>query len=88
VVGFLLARAVQAGEAPATDRLQRWLPDTRGSPRAPGRRTPAPDDRRLDDGSPLNYGWGVGLIETPNGRRVSHAGGWDPWLAKSVRVPQ
>ena len=43
---------------------------------------------RLDDGSPLGYGWGVGITETPTGRRISHGGTWDPWLTKSVRVPE
>jgi hypothetical protein len=43
---------------------------------------------RLDDGSPLDHGWGVRVTETPNGRRVSHGGSWGPWLAKSVRFPR
>ena len=43
---------------------------------------------RLEDGSPLDYGWGVGIAETAVGRRISHGGTWDPWLAKSVRVPE
>ena len=43
---------------------------------------------RLADGSSLDYGWGVRVTETPNGRRVSHGGRWDPWLAKSVRLPR
>ena len=68
--------------------LTRWLIAMNDGTLEPGAVRRLETTGRLDDGSPLNYGWGVGLTETPNGRRVSHGGSWDPWLAKSVRVPQ
>lgn len=42
---------------------------------------------RLNDGSVLDYGWGLRITPTPHGRQVSHGGSWASWLAKTVRIP-
>ena len=42
---------------------------------------------RLNDGSALDYAWGVQLTSTTIGRQVSHGGSWAGWLAKTVRFP-
>ena len=42
---------------------------------------------RLDDGSPLTYGWGV-TVRADGGRTtLTHGGGWPGWTAKTVRSP-
>lgn len=42
----------------------------------------------LDDGSALDYAWGMRLAATPHGRRITHGGSWAGWLAKTVRLPE
>lgn len=42
---------------------------------------------RLEDGSPLDYGWGVRITATSHGLQVTHGGSWATWLAKTVRIP-
>ena len=42
----------------------------------------------LDDGTPLDYAWGVRVTASPAGRRISHGGSWAGWLAKTVRLPE
>jgi CubicO group peptidase (beta-lactamase class C family) len=42
---------------------------------------------RLADGTALDYAWGIRVVETPYGRRISHGGWWADWLAKTVRFP-
>lgn len=42
----------------------------------------------LDDGTSLDYAWGVRVTETRHGRRISHGGTWGGWLAKTVRLPE
>ena len=42
---------------------------------------------RLNDGSALDYAWGVRFTSTTVGRQVSHGGSWAGWLAKTVRFP-
>jgi CubicO group peptidase (beta-lactamase class C family) len=42
---------------------------------------------RLGDGVALDYAWGVRVVETPYGRRLTHGGTWASWLAKTVRLP-
>ena len=66
----------------------RWLMAMNDGTLDPGAVRRLETSGRLDDGSLLDYGWGVGITETPAGRRISHGGTWDPWLAKSVRVPE
>jgi CubicO group peptidase (beta-lactamase class C family) len=70
-----------------TDQL-RWLTALNDGTLDPGAVHLLETTGRLEDGSSLDYGWGVGITETPAGRRISHGGTWDPWLAKSVRVPE
>jgi CubicO group peptidase (beta-lactamase class C family) len=41
----------------------------------------------LADGTALDYEWGVRVVETPYGRRLTHGGTWANWLAKTVRLP-
>ncbi|MFG1609128.1 serine hydrolase domain-containing protein [Actinoplanes sp. NPDC049265] len=44
---------------------------------------------RLDDGTDLDYGWGVGLRATPAGVRVyRHGGSWAGLTAQLVRIPE
>jgi CubicO group peptidase (beta-lactamase class C family) len=42
----------------------------------------------LDDGSPLDYGWGLRISTVAAGRLVTHGGSWPGWLAKTARVPE
>lgn len=42
---------------------------------------------RLDDGSPLDYGWGVAVRSDPRGTTLTHGGNWPGWSAKTVRRP-
>lgn len=42
---------------------------------------------RLNDGSALDYAWGLRVARTPMGRQVTHGGSWGGWLAKTVRLP-
>jgi CubicO group peptidase (beta-lactamase class C family) len=42
----------------------------------------------LDDGTPLDYAWGVRVNASPAGRRITHGGTWAGWLAKTVRLPE
>jgi len=42
---------------------------------------------QLDDGTALDYGWGLRITQTSHGRQVTHGGSWAPWLAKTVRIP-
>jgi CubicO group peptidase (beta-lactamase class C family) len=41
----------------------------------------------LDDGSPLDYGWGVRVFDVGGNRVESHGGSWDDATAKLVRFP-
>lgn len=41
----------------------------------------------LDDGTALDYGWGIRIRQTPHGRQVTHGGSWASRLAKTVRIP-
>jgi len=41
----------------------------------------------LDDGSPLDYGWGVRVFHAGAKRVESHGGSWDDATAKLVRLP-
>ena len=42
---------------------------------------------RLDDGTELDYAWGVRVTERRGRRTITHGGGWPGWLAKTVRQP-
>lgn len=42
---------------------------------------------RLNDGSLLDYAWGVRVLGTDRRRIISHGGAWPTWTAKSVRRP-
>lgn len=42
---------------------------------------------RLGDGSVLDYAWGVRIVTTPHGPRITHGGSWASWQAKAVRLP-
>jgi len=42
---------------------------------------------RLDDGSPLDYAWGVRVIDRGSDRIQSHGGSWGETAAKLVRLP-
>ena len=41
----------------------------------------------LDDGTPLDYAWGVRILEHMGRRTVSHGGSWPTWSAKAIRQP-
>ena len=41
----------------------------------------------LDDGTPLDYAWGVRVFEHEGRRTISHGGSWPTWSAKAVRQP-
>jgi CubicO group peptidase (beta-lactamase class C family) len=49
------------------------------------RRLEAPG--RLDDGTPLDYAWGMRVTQSGGRRTVTHGGSWPGWLAKTVRQP-
>jgi len=42
---------------------------------------------RLDDGTPLDYAWGVRVFRIDDQRVQSHGGSWDDATAKLVRLP-
>lgn len=42
---------------------------------------------RLDDGTPLDYAWGMRVTEREGRRTLTHGGSWPGWLAKTVRQP-
>ena len=42
---------------------------------------------RLDDGTPLDYAWGVRVFRIGDQRVQSHGGSWDDCTAKLVRLP-
>ena len=42
---------------------------------------------RLDDGTPLDYAWGVRVFRVGDQRVQSHGGSWDNSTAKLVRLP-
>lgn len=42
---------------------------------------------RLDDGSPLTYGWGVTVRADGDRTTLTHGGNWTGWTAKTVRAP-
>ena len=42
---------------------------------------------RLNDGSPVDYGWGIGLRSHRNRPLYIHGGGWTGTVAKAVRSP-
>ncbi len=41
----------------------------------------------LDDGTPLDYAWGIRIFEHQGRRTVSHGGSWPTWSAKAIRQP-
>ena len=41
----------------------------------------------LADGTAVDYAWGIRVVDTPHGRRLTHGGTWANWLAKTVRLP-
>ena len=41
----------------------------------------------LDDGTRLDYAWGVRVIDHQGRRTLSHGGSWPTWSAKTVRQP-
>ena len=43
---------------------------------------------RLNDGSPVDYGWGIGLRTRRNGPLYVHGGGWTGAVSKAVRSPR
>ena len=42
----------------------------------------------LDDGTPLDYAWGVRVLDRHGVRTLSHGGWWPTWTSKTVRQPQ
>lgn len=42
---------------------------------------------RLDDGTVLDYAWGIGSRPSPAGPVYLHGGGWPGWCAMTVRCP-
>lgn len=42
---------------------------------------------RLNDGRPIDYGWGLGLREYRGERLLSHGGGWTGATCKALRCP-
>jgi CubicO group peptidase (beta-lactamase class C family) len=42
---------------------------------------------RLDDGTVLDYAWGIGPRPSPAGTLYLHGGGWPGWCAMTVRCP-
>jgi CubicO group peptidase (beta-lactamase class C family) len=42
----------------------------------------------LDDGTPLDYAWGVRVLRLRGRRTLSHGGSWPTWSAKAVRQPE
>jgi CubicO group peptidase (beta-lactamase class C family) len=41
----------------------------------------------LDDGTPLDYAWGMAARATDSGITYTHGGSWPGWTAKAVRNP-
>jgi hypothetical protein len=41
----------------------------------------------LDDGTQLDYAWGIRIITHLGRRTVSHGGSWPTWSAKAIRQP-
>jgi CubicO group peptidase (beta-lactamase class C family) len=41
----------------------------------------------LDDGTELDYAWGVRVFEHKGRRTISHGGSWPTWSAKAIRQP-
>jgi CubicO group peptidase (beta-lactamase class C family) len=41
----------------------------------------------LDDGTPLDYAWGMSVHPTPVGTTYTHGGTWPGWTVKAVRNP-
>ncbi len=42
----------------------------------------------LDDGTPLDYAWGVGVTRSDGVLVHGHGGSWPGWTARVVRVPE
>jgi CubicO group peptidase (beta-lactamase class C family) len=42
----------------------------------------------LDDGTALDYAWGVRVFQHKGRRTVSHGGSWPTWSAKTLRQPE
>ncbi len=42
---------------------------------------------RLDDGTPLDYAWGMTARPGRGGTTYTHGGQWPGWTAKTVRCP-
>lgn len=41
----------------------------------------------LDDGTALDYAWGIAVRPSPAGISYTHGGHWPGWSAKTVRRP-
>jgi CubicO group peptidase (beta-lactamase class C family) len=41
----------------------------------------------LTDGTPLDYAWGIRVIDHRGRRTLSHGGSWPTWSAKTIRQP-
>ncbi len=67
--------------------LTSWLAALDHGPLDPGVVRKLQTPGRFDDGSPVDYAWGVRVTPTRRGIRVTHGGSWGTWLAKTVRVP-
>jgi CubicO group peptidase (beta-lactamase class C family) len=67
--------------------LHRWLVALNtarfGAPLTRTLETPG----RLDDGTPLDYAWGMRVSEVAGRRTLTHGGSWPGWLSKTVRQP-
>ena len=42
---------------------------------------------RLDDGTALDYAWGITARTSARGTSYTHGGSWPGWTAKTVRRP-
>ena len=42
---------------------------------------------RLDDGTSLDYAWGIRVFQRAGRRTISHGGSWPTWSAKAIRQP-
>jgi CubicO group peptidase (beta-lactamase class C family) len=68
--------------------LTRWLAALNQRALSPAAVLQLEQPGTLEDGSPVDYGWGVRVTPGPPGRLVTHGGSWPGWLAKTVRVPE
>jgi len=63
----------------------RWLARQNGDPLQLASIVEAPG--RLNDGSTVDYGWGLGLRQYRGERLLSHGGGWTGATGKALRCP-